>query len=88
VAIKPRVDETVRAAAWRLSEAGMRVRDVELPWHRHAMAVWNVIATDGARAQMIEGNGYGFRRRGSGDTQRSGPLTTLRAGAVAYPRSR
>jgi amidase len=66
---EPGVDKTVRAAAWRLAEAGMRVGDVELPWHRHAMAVWNVIATDGARAQMIEGNGYGFNWDGAYDPE-------------------
>jgi amidase len=66
---EPGVDETVRAAALRLSEAGMRVDDVELPWHRHAMAVWNVIATDGATAQMIEGNGYGFNWDGGYDPE-------------------
>src|SRR6266700_5141493 len=43
-----RVDQAVRAAADRLREAGMRVADVSIPWHRHAMHVWNVIATDGA----------------------------------------
>ena len=38
-----RVDQTVRAAADRLREAGMQVEDVSIPWHRHAMHVWNVI---------------------------------------------
>jgi amidase len=66
---EPGVDKTVRAAAWRLREAGMQVGDVELPWHRHAMAVWNVIATDGAAAQMIEGNGYGFNWDGTYDPE-------------------
>jgi amidase len=56
---EPGVDETVRAAAARLGELGMEVVDVDLPWHRHALHVWNVIGTDGVAVQMIEGNGYG-----------------------------
>ena len=31
-----------------------------MPWHRDAMAVWNVIATEGAAYQMVDGNGYGM----------------------------
>jgi amidase len=56
---EPGVDDTVRAAAGRLGELGIEVVDVDLPWHRHALHVWNVIATDGAAVQMVEGNGYG-----------------------------
>jgi amidase len=66
---EPEVDKLVRAAAWRLRAAGMRVGEVEVPWHRHGMAVWNVIATDGAVAQMIEGNGYGFNWEGRYDPE-------------------
>jgi amidase len=65
----PGVDETVRAAAWRLSEAGMEVGDVEVPWHRHALHVWNVLATDGATVQMIEGEGYGHNWDGLYDPE-------------------
>ena len=56
---EPGVDDTVRAAAGRLRELGMEVVDVDLPWHRHALHVWNVIGTDGVAVQMIEGNGFG-----------------------------
>src|SRR4051812_21562502 len=56
---EPGVDERVRAAAGRLGELGIEVTDVDLPWHRRAMHVWNVIATDGAAVQMINGEGYG-----------------------------
>jgi amidase len=56
---EPAVDETVRAAAARLGEAGLQVGEVSVPWHRDAGHVWNVIATDGATVQMIDGNGYG-----------------------------
>src|SRR3954452_85713 len=56
---EPGVDDAVRAAAGRLGELGIEVTDVDLPWHRRAMHVWNVIATDGAAVQMINGEGYG-----------------------------
>jgi amidase len=66
---EPGVDETVRAAAGRLGELGIEVVDVDLPWHRHALHVWNVIATDGATVQMIEGNGYGHNWEGLYDPE-------------------
>ena len=56
---EPGVDDTVRAAGRRLTELGIDVVDVDLPWHRHALHVWNVIGTDGVTVQMIEGNGFG-----------------------------
>ena len=64
-----RVDQTVRAAADRLREAGMQVEDVSIPWHRHAMHVWNVIATDGATVQMVDGNAYGWNWDGLYDPE-------------------
>ncbi|MGY1805766.1 amidase [Blastococcus sp. SYSU D00669] len=66
---EPGVDDTVRAAAGRLGELGIEVVDVDLPWHRHAMHVWNVIATDGAAAQMINGEGYGLNWEGLYDPE-------------------
>lgn len=57
---QPEVDATVLATARRLREAGLVVEDVSVPEHPDAMAVWNVIATDGATVQMIEGNAYGY----------------------------
>ena len=60
----PAVDERVRATIGRLSELGAVVEEVSVPWHRHGMAIWNVVATDGAAAQMIEGNGYGYNVSG------------------------
>ena len=64
-----RVDQTVRAAADRLREAGMQVEEVSIPWHRHAMHVWNVIATDGATVQMVDGNAYGWNWDGLYDPE-------------------
>jgi amidase len=66
---EPGVDETVRTAAARLGELGIEVREVDLPWHRHALHVWNVIATDGAAVQMVEGNGYGHNWDGLYDPE-------------------
>src|SRR5262245_52696878 len=43
---QPEVDETVRAAIAVLAEAGATVRPVSIPWHRDAIHVWTVIATD------------------------------------------
>ena len=66
---EPGVDETVRAAAARLHESGMQVGEVSVPWHRDAMHVWNVIATDGAAVQMVDGNGYGYNWDGLYDPE-------------------
>lgn len=66
---EPGVDDTVRAAAGRLAELGIEVVDVDLPWHRHALHVWNVIATDGATVQMVDGNGYGHNWAGLYDPE-------------------
>src|SRR5215831_7219860 len=57
-----------------LSETGVdetvvQVAEVSVPWHRHAMHVWNVIATDGATVQMVDGNGYGHNWAGLYDPE-------------------
>ncbi|MFP5071631.1 amidase [Pseudonocardia nantongensis] len=54
------VDDAVRAAVDGLRAAGLTAEEVSVPWHRDAMAVWNVIATEGAAYQMLDGNGYGM----------------------------
>jgi len=64
---QPAVDETVRAAIDTLAGAGAIVGQVSVPWHRDAMHVWNVIATDGVVAQMIDGNGFGMNWPGRYD---------------------
>ena len=61
---EPEVDETVRAALGRLEAAGAEVREVSIPEHLWAAAVWSVIATEGAAWQMLRGNGYGLNHRG------------------------
>jgi amidase len=64
---QPGVDATVRAAIGTLAAAGAVVSEVSIPWHRDGLHVWNVIATDGATAQMIDGNGYGMNAAGRYD---------------------
>lgn len=58
------VDATVRAALGRLEAAGAEVREISLPEHLWATAVWSVIATEGAAWQMLRGNGYGLNHKG------------------------
>ncbi|HEV7755676.1 MAG TPA: amidase [Mycobacteriales bacterium] len=65
----PGVDAAVRTAAQRLTELGMTVEEVAIPWHRHGMHVWNVLATDGATVQMVDGNGYGHNWDGLYDPE-------------------
>ena len=66
---QPGVDETVRAAVGTLRAAGADVTEISLPWHRDGMHVWSVIATDGATAQMIDGNAYGMNVPGLYDPE-------------------
>jgi amidase len=66
---QPGVDEAVRAAVGRLAAAGAAVTEVSLPWHRDGLHVWNVIATEGATHQMIDGNGYGMNSPGLYDPE-------------------
>jgi amidase len=66
---QPGVDETVRAAVAALAAAGAAVSEISLPWHRDGLHVWNIIATDGATSQMIDGNGYGMNSPGLYDPE-------------------
>jgi amidase len=66
---QPGVDETVRAAIERLRDAGLQVGEVSVPWHTDAMHLWNVIATEGATTQMVDGNAYGRNYKGLYDPE-------------------
>ncbi len=66
---QPGADETVRAAVRTLAAAGAIVSEISLPWHRDGLHVWNVIATEGATSQMIDGNGYGMNSAGLYDPE-------------------
>ncbi|HKN97241.1 MAG TPA: amidase, partial [Pseudonocardiaceae bacterium] len=57
---EPGVDDAVRSAIDVLRSAGLTAADVSIPWHIDAMHVWNVIATEGASYQMIDGNAFGM----------------------------
>ena len=65
----PGVDDAVQSAIERLRQLGASVTDVSVPWHRDAMHVWNVIATEGATAQMVDGNVYGMNYQGMYDPE-------------------
>ena len=52
-----------------LRDAGLTVEDVSVPWHLHGARIWDVIATEGAAAQMVEGNGYGMNWQGEYDPE-------------------
>ncbi len=65
----PAVDAAVRAAVEVLREAGLPVSEVSIPWHLDAMHVWNVIATEGAAYQMVDGNAYGMNWHGLYDPE-------------------
>ena len=64
---QPSVDDAVRAAISVLEGAGARVSEVGVPWHRDAMHVWTVIATDGVVVQMIDGDAFGMNWPGRYD---------------------
>jgi amidase len=65
----PGVDDAVRAAVEVLRSAGLTAAEVSIPWHSDALAVWNVIATEGAAYQMVDGNGYGMGTWGEYDPE-------------------
>ena len=64
---EPAVDATVRAAVETLAGAGLSADEVSIPWHLHGSRIWDVIATEGATAQMVDGNGYGMNWQGRYD---------------------
>jgi amidase len=63
------VDDSVRAGAETLRSAGLGVEEVSIPWHLHGARLWDVIATEGATAQMVDGNGYGMNWEGLYDPE-------------------
>jgi amidase len=66
---EPGVDETVRAAVATLRGAGLATEEVSIPWHLHGSKIWDVIATEGAAAQMVDANGYGLNWEGRYDPE-------------------
>lgn len=66
---EPEVDAAVREAVTALSDAGLSVSEVSVPWHLHGPKIWDVIATEGATSQMIENSGYGLNWKGLYDPE-------------------
>ena len=58
------VDAKVRAAADLLATLGASVDEVSIPMHLLGPAIWTPIASEGAQAQMMLGNGMGFNWKG------------------------
>lgn len=65
----PGVDDAVRAAVETLRGAGLGAEEVSVPWHLHGGRIWDVIATEGATAQMVDANGYGMNWQGLYDPE-------------------
>jgi amidase len=63
------VNDAVRAAVDTLRGAGLSAEDVSIPWHLHGAKIWDVIATEGATAQMVDANGYGMNWQGLYDPE-------------------
>ena len=76
------VDALVRASAQRFTEAGCTVADVSVAWHRAAIHVVNVVMTDGATHQMMDGNGYGLGAEGLYDPELMAHFARGRAAAA------
>lgn len=62
-------DAVVREAIETLRVAGMSAEDVSIPWHVDGTALWDVIATEGATWQMVDGNAYGMNWKGHYDPE-------------------
>jgi amidase len=58
------VDNAVRVAIRALGELGADVKEASVPMHRDGIHLWNAIAVEGATAQMVKGDGFGFNWRG------------------------
>ena len=57
-------DAVVREAADCFRGLGATVEEVSLPMHRQGAAIWLPVAAEGATAQMMHGNGFGFNWQG------------------------
>ncbi len=66
---EPGVNDVVRAAIDTLVQAGLVAEEVSVPWHFHGARIWDVIATEGATAQMIDANAYGMNWQGLYDPE-------------------
>jgi amidase len=58
------VDRVVKAAARAMAGEGAQVSEISIPMHRDGVHIWTGIATEGATAQMVRGDGAGWNYRG------------------------
>jgi amidase len=58
------VDVKVKATADVFKKLGAEVKQISVPWHLHGLDIWTPIATEGATAQMLKGNGMGWNWEG------------------------
>ena len=59
---EPDVNEKVRAAIGRLQGLGAEIREVSIPMHSIAGAIWMPIGVEGLTQTMMWGDGYGVSR--------------------------
>lgn len=64
-----RVADSVMAAIAGFGQLGARIREVSVPEHTLAGALWNPIGCEGLTAQMMHGNGMGFNWKGLYDVE-------------------
>ena len=58
------LDAKVKAAAALFGRLGATVEDVSVPMHRVGKDIWTPVASEGAQAMMMAGNGMGFNWKG------------------------
>ena len=58
------VDKLVRDAAATFKKLGATVDEISIPMHTLGPVIWSAIAHEGATAQMMHGNGFGFNWKG------------------------
>ena len=58
------VDALVRKGAATFKKLGAKVEEVSIPMHLVGPVIWSAIAHEGATAQMMHGNGFGFNWKG------------------------
>ncbi|MBO8170890.1 MAG: amidase [Bacillaceae bacterium] len=63
------VDQLVKEAAQTLAQTGGELEEVSIPMHRDGIHIWNGIATEGATALMVNGNGMGTNWKGHYNTR-------------------
>ena len=58
------VDKAVKEAAYAFEKMGGKVKEISIPMHLDGIHIWNLVATEGALAQMILHDGMGLNWQG------------------------